>query len=134
MTGRPTRIQRPSMSVSDRMIDPSSSRVVRLVRDGIEHRDDLAVDVERVRDVDVAAEHAADALAHDALAVSGRAVEEHRLARRDRGPELIEHFGLDDQMGERACHALAIDVAGLRAQRAHVRRRTAPSGTGAGPT
>ena len=52
---------------------------------------DLAVDVDRVRDVHVGAERPADALGDDGLAVAGRAVEEQRLARVHRRPELVEH-------------------------------------------
>ena len=121
MTGLPIRIHR-SVDIGVRPDDRSFlAGVVRLVRDGIEHRHDLTVDVDRVRHVDIAAEHPADAFAHDALAVSRRAVEEHRAARRDGRPELVEHLGLDDEMSKRARDTLAEHVARLRPERAHVR-------------
>ena len=54
---------------------------------GIEHRDDLAVDVDGVGDVHVPAERPADPLRDDRLAVSRRAVEKQGLTRVHRGAD-----------------------------------------------
>ncbi len=102
-------------------LDGSASVLERLVVDRIEHRDDVAVDVDRVRHVHVAAERAAQAFGDHGLAVSGRAVEEHRLAGVDRRAELLEHLVADDQVREALPQPLAIDVAARRRERAHLR-------------
>ena len=52
---------------------------------------------------DVAVEQVVDRLRDDRLAVSGRAVDEHRVAGVDRRAELIQHVLADDQMREGAC-------------------------------
>ena len=78
-----------------------------LVIDGIEQPDDVAFDLDRVRDGDVAVEQVVDGLRDDGLAVAGRAVDEHRVAGIDRRSELVEDLVADDEMRERSSHALA---------------------------
>ena len=55
----------------------------------IEEPDDAALDLERVRNEDVAVEQIVDGLRDDRLAVAGRAVDEHRVPGVDGGPELV---------------------------------------------
>ena len=80
------------------------------VVDRIERGDRLAVDVDGVRHEHVGAERPADPFGHDGLAVSGSAVEEERLARIHRRPELIEHRAVDDEILEPFREAVAIDI------------------------
>ena len=68
---------------------------------GSNNRMMLPFDLDRVRDRDVAVEQIADRLRDDRLAVSGRAVDEHRVAGVDGRAELVEHAVADDQMRER---------------------------------
>ena len=89
--------------------------------DRVEHGDDVAVDVERVRHVHLAADGAAHAVGDHRLAVAGRAVEEHGLVRVDRGAELLEDVIGNHQVRESVPQPLAIDVAARLRQRAHRR-------------
>ena len=96
-TGRRMRTQRRSRGAAAITLDDLASVLERLVSDRVVHRDDLAVDVDRVRHVHVAAERPAHAFGDHRLAVAGRAVEEHRLAGVDRRAELLEHLVADDE-------------------------------------
>ena len=74
------------------------------------------------------------AFGDDRLAVPGRPVEEHRLAGVDRRAELLEHVVADDQVRE-ALRAAARDRCSRAPPPARASaRRSAASGTGAGPT
>ena len=87
--------------------------------DRVVQRDGLSIDVERVRQIHVAAERPPHALRDDRLAVSRRPVQEDRFAGVDGGAKPIEHLVLDDQMREAAAQPLAIDVAPRCLQRLH---------------
>ena len=89
--------------------------------DRVVQRDGLAIDVDRVRQIHVAAERPAHALGDDRLAVSGRPVQEDRFSGVDGGAKLVEHVVFDDQMREAAAQPLAIDVAPRCLQRLHRR-------------
>src|SRR5262249_2854046 len=93
-----------------------------LVVDRIEHGYRLAVDVDRVGDVHVAAERAADALRDDGLAVARRTVQEQRFARVHRRSEPVVHLRVDDQLRESARKRVAVDPRTRRHRRTHVRR------------
>src|SRR5262245_47205813 len=82
----------------------------RLVVDWIAHRHHVPVDVDRMRDVHVAAERAAHAFRQHRLAVSGRSVEKHALAHVHGRAELLEDVVADDQMLEALREAVTLDV------------------------
>src|SRR2546425_185031 len=92
----------------------------RLVVERIEHRDDVAVDVDRMGNVHVAADGAAHAFTNDRLAVSRRPVQEHRFAGVHRRAKLLEHAVADDEMREAVAEPLPIDVSARVGQRPHV--------------
>ena len=77
--------------------------------DRIEEPDDLAVDFERVRNVDLAVQQIPNRLCDDGLAVAGRSVDEERVPGGYRGPELVQHLVAQDQMGERVTDASSRD-------------------------
>ena len=118
------RTQRRSRAAVAMRLVVSASVFERFVVDRVEHRDEVPVDLDRVRHVHVAAEGASHALGDHGLAVTGRAVEEHRLARVDRRAELLEDVVADDEMREAAPEAFAIDVAACGHQARASRRRT----------
>ena len=78
----------------------------------------LPFDFERVRDGDVAVEQAANRLRDDGLAVSRRAVDEHRMAGVDRGTELVEHAIADHEMRKRLPNAVRVALCGAAARNA----------------
>ncbi len=80
---------------------------------------DVAVHVERVRHVHIAADRAAHAFGNHRLAVSRGSVEEHGLAGVDRRAEVLEHVVVDDEVREAAAQAFAIDVPSRGLQRSH---------------
>ena len=86
----------------------------RLMADGVEHRDDLAVHVDDVGHVHLHAERPPDPLGQDGLAVAGRAIQKQRLARIDGRPQLVEHLLVDDEMLEAGGQQVAIDVRARR--------------------
>ena len=79
----------------------------RVVVHRVEQPHDLPLDLERMRDRDVAVEQVANRLRDDRLAVAGRAVDEQRVAGIDRGAELIEHALSEHQMLKRVADAVA---------------------------
>ncbi len=68
--------------------------------DRVEQADDLAFHRQRVRDGDLAVEHVANRLGDHGLAVSRGAIDEERVPGGDRGPELVEHSPIEDQVRE----------------------------------
>ena len=120
-TGRRMRTQRRSRAAVPVMtLDRLGLGFERLVVDRVVHRDQVAVDLDRVRHVHVAADGSSEALRDHRLAVARRAVEEQRLAGVDRGPELLEDVVADDEVREAAAQAFAIDVAARGHQRSHL--------------
>ena len=99
--------------------------VVRLVQllvvDRIEHGDDVAVHVDRVRHVHLAADRAAEPLGDHRLAVPGLSVQKQGLVRVDGGPELLEDAFPNDQVRKPVPQPLAVDIATGCRQRAHPR-------------
>src|SRR6185369_4126870 len=81
-----------------------------LVNAGIEDLDDLALDLEAMRDVDDILEDAADLLGDRGLAVAGRAVEQHRAAGIDRRPDLVDEGFRDHEIGESLLDRRAVDA------------------------
>ncbi len=79
--------------------------------DGVEELDDLPLDLDRMGNRDLAILQVADGLGDDRLSVPGRAVHEHRVSGRDRGPKLVEHLLADDEVRERVADACARDGA-----------------------
>ena len=123
-TGRLIRTQRRSRGAERMTLALLGGRrvvVQRDVADRIEHRDDVAVHVDRVRDVHVAADRRAHAFGQHGLAVSGRPVEKHGLAGVDRGPELLEHRVVHDQVLEARLEPLVIQVAAVGGEPLHLR-------------
>ena len=90
-------------------IRPESIRIVaeRLMVHRVEELDDLTLDLHRVGNGDLAVLQVPDRLGDDRLAVSGRAVHEHRVSGGDRRPELVEHLLTDHEMRERVADACA---------------------------
>ena len=74
---------------------------------GVEQPHDLPLDLERVRDRDVAVEQVANRLRDDRLAVAGRAVDEQRVAGIDGRAELIEHALPEHEVPEGIAKAVA---------------------------
>ena len=70
----------------------------RFVRDRIEHGDRMPIDVDRVRQVHVAAQRAPHAFREHRFAVSGRPVEKDRLARVHGRAELLDHLVANDEV------------------------------------
>ena len=93
----------------------------RLVVDRVEHLDDVAVDVERVRNPHLAVEQVADRLRDDRLAVAGRPVDEERVPGVHGRTELIEHPLAQDEVRKRFPDLGAGDQPGIgRLERHHV--------------
>ena len=106
----------------------------RLVVDRIEHRDGVAVDVDRVRHAHVAAERPAQAFRDHGLAVSGRPVEEHRLAG-VRRPDRAARAPRRRRSGARSPGAAARDRGSRAPPRARASaRRRPPAAPAHGPT
>ena len=82
----------------------------------------------------LAAERAADPFGHDRLAVAGRAVEEERLRRVDRRPELVEHRLVDDELIEARRQARRDRPTAAPPSHARTCASYWASATGAGPT
>ena len=78
-----------------------------VVVDGVEQPHDLPLDLQRMRNRDVAVEQVANRLRDDRLAVAGRAVDEQRVAGIDRRAELIEHALPEDEMLKGIANAAA---------------------------
>ena len=79
----------------------------RIVVHGVEQPHDLPLDLERMRNRDVAVEQVANRLRDDRLAVAGRAVDEQRMPGIDRGAELIEHALAEHEMPKGVAQAVA---------------------------
>src|SRR6185436_2143960 len=92
-----------------------------LVADRIEHRDDVAFDVDRVRHVHVAADRAPQSFSQYGLPVSRRSVEEDRLVGVCRGTELLQDVVGYDQVVEASLQPLTIDIATRRSEHPHLR-------------
>ncbi len=73
----------------------------------VEELDDLPLDFHRVGNGNLTVLEVPDRLGNDRLAVSGRAVNEHRVSGGDRRPELVEHLLTDHEMRERVADACA---------------------------
>ena len=78
-----------------------------LVIDRIEHLDDAAVHLERVRNPLVAGHQIPNALGDDGLAISRRAVHEQRMSGVDGGTDLVEHAITQDQVRIGLLHFVA---------------------------
>ena len=101
---------------------------------GSNRTDDVAFDLERMGNRDLAVEQVADRLGDDRLAVARRAVDEHRVRRADGGPDLVEHALAEHEVRERLAHAVACNRRGT-AFAIGLRYATYwASGTGATPT
>ena len=90
--------------------------------DRIEHPDDVALNLERMRNGDLAVEQVANGLRDDRLAIARRAVDEHRVAGIDRRSELVEHPIADHEVGKGLPHAFSriALAAGPRRDKRHV--------------
>ena len=109
--GRRHRTQRRSHVVSE--VERLVGRLVdRLVVHRIEEPDDAALDLERVRNEDVAVEQIVNRLRDDRLAVARRAVHEHRVPGIDGGPELVQDPLADHQVREGLAHVRASHLVG----------------------
>ena len=88
---------------------PESIGIVaeRLMVHRVEELDDLPLDFHRVGNRNLTVLQVPDRLGNDRLAVSGRAVDEHRVSGGDRRPELVEHLLTDHEMRERVADACA---------------------------
>ena len=75
--------------------------------DGIEDPDDAALDFQCVRDRDLSFEQVANGLGDHGLAVSGWAVDEHRMAGVDGRTELVEDPIGQHQVRKRLPHAIS---------------------------
>ena len=87
-------------------LHPTAVQARRLLHGGfvqrrVEHRDDLSVDLETVRDQDVVLVRPHDPLRHAGLPGTRWAVEEHRTPAVDGGAELVEQRRRDHQVRER---------------------------------
>ncbi len=79
--------------------------------DGIEHGDNVALDVDRIGHVHVAADRVSESFRQYRLAVARRAIEKDRLVGVGRGTQLFEDVIVDDEMSEALAQTLAIDEA-----------------------
>ena len=85
-------------------------RLDRFVNSRVEHDDVLPVDENCVGYDDPVLEEAHEALGEARLAGSRGAVEEDRMLRVERRPELVEHLRLDDEIAHRLHHLVPIDL------------------------
>ena len=80
-----------------------------VVNHGIEDRDNLAVDLHGIGDDDGVVEDFDGAFGQTGLTVAGGAEQEHGFLTDQRGPQLVEHFVLHDEVGKDAVQMLASD-------------------------
>src|SRR5258708_26825714 len=68
---------------------------------GVEHLDDLTIDLKAMRDIDNVLEQRSDIRGDRSLAVSGRSIQQDRGARIDRRAELAKQVLADHEVAER---------------------------------